>query len=166
MKRKNDKALAVLFVCLGNICRSPMAEGAFRAAAEKAGLSVRVDSVGTAGYHIGEPPDPRAIAVARHHGVDISKAKGRQLDPKDFENFTHIVALDSANMAGIEARCPRHFEGQLGMLLDVLEDRKGESVADPYYGDESDFDTAWSEISHAAERLAQRLNGEYAESRA
>ena len=164
MAGKNDKDLAVLFVCLGNICRSPMAEGAFRAAAEKAGLDATVDSVGTAGYHIGEPPDPRTIAVAQRHGVDISQARGRQISPDDFEKFTHIFALDIANLAGIEARCPRHFDGQLGLLLDVLEDRQGESVADPYYGGEREFDVAWEEISHAAEQLVEQLKSERTDS--
>ena len=152
--------LSVLFVCLGNICRSPMAEGAFRKAALDAGLDIVVDSAGTAGYHIGEPPDPRAIATAQSHGIDISDGRGRQLSEEDFDRFSHIFALDTANLAGIKARRPRHCRAEVGLLLDVFGDRKGESVADPYYGDESDFEACWDEVSRAASKLAQRLRAQ------
>jgi protein-tyrosine phosphatase len=160
MQWEKDKGPAVLFVCLGNICRSPMAEGAFRAAALKVGLAATTDSVGTAAYHIGEPPDPRAIAVAQSHGVDISQARGRQLSEDDFDNFTHIFALDTANMAGIKARSPRSRTARVSLLLDVLEQGKGQSVADPYYGNESDFEECWSEIFEATGRLAKQLKAD------
>jgi protein-tyrosine phosphatase len=153
MGEKISNKISVLFVCLGNICRSPMAEGALREAARKAGLELEVDSVGTAGYHIGEPPDPRAVAVARDHGVSISGLIGRQLADADFDRFTHIFALDSANLAGIRARAPRHCEARIGLLLDVLDHRKGESVADPYYGDEQGFEDCWQTISEAVDAL-------------
>ncbi|WP_298303027.1 low molecular weight protein-tyrosine-phosphatase [uncultured Erythrobacter sp.] len=152
-----DQDLSVLFVCLGNICRSPMAEGAFRAAAEKIGLKVHTDSVGTAGYHVGENPDPRAVHVARQHGVDISAARGRQLADEDFTAFTHILALDTANLAGIKARAPRIRKAELGLLLNVFEGRNDGSVPDPYYGDESDFAECWDQISEATEELANQL---------
>ena len=162
----NDKDVSVLFVCLGNICRSPMAEGAFRKAAADAGLSVRTDSAGTAGYHIGEPPDPRAIETASRHGVDISEGRGRQLSERDFDTFTHIFALDTANLAGIRARGPRHAKAEVALLLDLFDDRKGESVADPYYGDENDFEECWAQVSLAAQKLAEKLKQQMATSKA
>jgi protein-tyrosine phosphatase len=155
---------AILFVCLGNICRSPMAEGALKSAAAKIGLEVIVDSVGTANYHIGHAPDPRAIAVAKANGIDISRAIGRQLAETDFLDFTHIFALDTANMAGIKARAPRHGTAKVALLLDVLDDRKGESIPDPYYGDAEDFERCWQDIDAACHALARTLarDGAYA----
>ena len=128
-----------------------------RAAAQKAGLDIHIDSVGTAAYHIGEPPDPRAIATARSHGVDISGLRGRQLSDKDFAAFTHIIALDKANMAGIKARAPRHGDFQLMLLLDALEGREGEPVPDPYYGDDGGFEECWQMINEAVDALIARL---------
>ncbi|MEM7688398.1 MAG: low molecular weight protein-tyrosine-phosphatase [Pseudomonadota bacterium] len=155
-----DTKPAVLFVCLGNICRSPMAEGAFRKVAQEAGLDCDVDSVGTAAYHLGEAPDPRAIATARKHGVDIGGALGRQLSPADFDRFGHIYALDTANLAGIMARAPRDARARVSLLMDVVQGREGEAVADPYYGDEEDFEAAWEEIALAARHLVEKLKSD------
>lgn len=148
---------AVLFVCLGNICRSPMAEGAFRHAAQQAGLDCIVDSAGTAAYHVGEAPDPRAIATAQAHGIDISGAVGRQLRVQDFHDFSHIFALDNANMQGIKACAPRHATAKIALLLDMVEGREGEAVPDPYYGSEEGFADCWDTISLAANVLVERL---------
>lgn len=134
-----------------------MAEGALREAARAAGLDIEVDSVGTAAYHIGENPDPRAIATARRHGVDISAAQGRQLSEEDFERFTHILAMDIANMAGIKAREPRHSSARVSLLLDLVEGRAGEPVPDPYYGDDEGFEECWQTISLAIEVLVEQL---------
>jgi len=166
MQRGNDQSLSILFVCLGNICRSPMAEGAFRARAAVAGLRAFTDSVGTAAYHVGESPDPRAIDVAQSNGIDISGTRGRQLAEEDFNKFTHIVALDTANLAGIEARAPRGHKAQVSLLLDVFDDPKGASVADPYYGNARDFENCWSEISNAAQKLVMQLEQEMTDPKA
>ncbi len=144
---------AILFVCLGNICRSPMAEGMLRDAAARACLDIIVDSVGTADYHVNDPPDPRAIATARAHGVDISGALGRRLADEDFHTFTHIFALDKANMAGIKARAPRHATASLSLVLDAVAGSRGESVDDPYYGDEAGFEECWQSLRPAIDAM-------------
>lgn len=150
-------APAVLFVCLGNICRSPLAEAAFRAAAAAAGIEVVVDSAGTADYHIGEPPDPRAIRTARAKGIDISGYRGRQAKPHDFHRFTHIFALDHANLVNLQRIAPAGHSARLGLLLDLVPGREGEAVADPWYGDEAGFEVTWAEVSAAAARLVREL---------
>lgn len=147
----------VLFVCLGNICRSPMAEGAFRAAALRAGLACDVDSAGTAAYHIGHPPDPRAIAAARNNGVEIGSQSARQIRREDFYHFTHIFAMDDANLVGISAQSPRDGSARVALLMDALEGGKGRPVIDPYYGDAALFERVWDEIAAATEALAARF---------
>jgi len=148
---------SVLFVCLGNICRSPLAEGAFRAAAVRAGLNVQVDSAGTGGWHIGEAPDPRARAEAARHGVDINHLRARQVERSDFHHFRHIVALDEANLADLRRLAPADAPARLTLLLDHLPGREGHSVADPYYGGPEDFAIVWGEIAAAAEALVDHL---------
>jgi len=147
----------VLFVCLGNICRSPMAEGAFRAAALEQGLACHVGSAGTASYHIGSPPDPRAIAVASRHGIDIAGQAARQIERDDFYRFSHIVALDRANLEGVRARAPRDAAAHLAMVMDAVEGRRGEPVADPYYGDTAAFEAAWSVITTGVDAWVAQL---------
>ena len=122
-------AVSILFVCLGNICRSPLAEGAFRAEAERLGLDVEVDSAGTGGWHQGEPPDSRAIAAARRAGVDISGQRARKVTRADFDRFDHIFALDADNLADLEALRPAGSRAQLSLLLDCVAGREGQGVA-------------------------------------
>ena len=148
---------SVLFVCLGNICRSPLAEGAFRAEAQRMRMDVVVDSAGTGGWHAGEPPDPRAIAAARRNGVDIARQRARKVTKGDFRNFTHIYALDETNLSGLRALAPQDATAELALLLDLVPGHEGRAVADPYYGDASDFDATWRDVEMAARALAQRL---------
>ena len=124
-------APSVLFVCLGNICRSPLAEAAFRARAAEAGLEVRADSAGTGDWHIGQPPDRRAQATALRHGIDISRYRGRQVEPADFRRFSHIFALDLDNLAGLHAIRPADATARIGLLLDLVDGLEGQPVADP-----------------------------------
>ena len=148
---------AVLFVCLGNICRSPLAEAAFRHEAELAGLSATADSAGTADYHIGDPPDPRAIRTAKDKGIDISGYRGRQVGPADFHAFTHIYALDHANLRDLERIAPSAHAAHLGLLLDLVPGRAGQAVADPWYGDEATFEITWDDVSAGARKLVAKL---------
>lgn len=152
-----DHKIGVLFVCLGNICRSPMAEGAFRVAAQERGLACHVDSAGTASYHVGDQPDPRAIAIAGLNGIDIAGQTARQIERDDFYRFSHIIALDRANLEGVRAKAPRDGTARLAMLLDAVEGRRGEPVADPYYGDAAAFEAAWSVIHTGVTAWADRL---------
>lgn len=146
----------VLFVCMGNICRSPLAEAAFRAEAERIGLDVEIDSAGTGDWHAGQPPDRRAIAAAARNGVDISRQRARQVRRKDFDLFDRIVALDRDNLAHLERMGP---EGgaELSLLLDHVPGREGEAVADPYYGGDAGFDVAWRDVSEGARGLAAAI---------
>lgn len=152
--------VSVLFVCLGNICRSPLAEAAFRREAEARGLDVRIDSAGTGDWHLGYPPDPRAAAVAARNGIDISHLRARQVTPDDFQTFDHIVALDRENLANLEAMRPAGGKARLSLLLDHVAGRAGSAVADPYYGEETHFDETWRDVVAGAEGLADRIASE------
>ena len=148
---------AVLFVCLGNICRSPLAEAAMRAEAARAGVDLVVDSAGTGAWHAGEPPDPRARAVARRHGVDIDAYQARQVRADDFHRFDHIVALDADNLAALVALRPSGATARLSLLLDHVDGRAGEAVADPYWGDAAGFEITWADVGAGARGLLRRL---------
>src|SRR5436305_6689578 len=117
--------VSILFVCLGNICRSPLAEGAFRAEAERRGLEIEADSAGTGGWHAGEPPDRRAIAAAGRMGVDISGQRARKVTRADFDRFDHIVALDEENFADLARLRPAGSRARLSLLLDHAPGREG-----------------------------------------
>ncbi|WP_414902345.1 low molecular weight protein-tyrosine-phosphatase [Sphingomonas flavalba] len=145
---------AVLFVCLGNICRSPLAEAALRAEAEVRGLDLIVDSAGTADWHKGKAPDPRSQAVALRHGIDISGYRGRQVTAADFRRFSHIVALDANNMADLRRIAPDDATARVSLLLDFVAGREGQAVADPYYGDDAGFDLTWADVIAGARGIA------------
>lgn len=150
----------VLFVCLGNICRSPLAEAAFRAEAERIGLDAEVDSAGTGDWHVGETPDRRAVAVAQRNGVDIGHLRARQVAPDDFRRFDHIVALDGQNLKDLTALRPADSKAELSLMLDHVEGRAGQPVPDPYYGQDELFDVTWRYVTEGARGLAQRLAAE------
>ena len=149
---------SVLFVCLGNICRSPLAEAALRAEAKRAGLAITVDSAGTGDWHIGNAPDRRAQATALRHGSDIAGYQARQVTRDDFTRFTHIFALDADNLANLRQVAPANATAELGLLLDMVPGRRGEDVVDPYYGDEDGFETTWRDVSAAARALVDKLS--------
>lgn len=152
--------MKLLVVCLGNICRSPMGEGALRARIERSPLAgrIEVDSAGTAGWHQGKPPDPRAVACARRHGVDISGLRARQLQPADFLHFDHILCADPDNLDDALALAPPEARARAALLLPWAGITAASVVPDPYYGDDTDFEHSWTLLEAAAEAAVQRLS--------
>ena len=144
---------AILFLCLGNICRSPLAEGAARAAFAAAGISARFDSAGTGDWHVGRPPDRRAQAEARRQGIDISGLRARQLRHSDFYDFDLILAADGQNLRDARAIRPADATAELTLMLDLVPGRAGESVTDPYYGADDGFAGTWDDVAAVAASL-------------
>ncbi|AXQ95267.1 low molecular weight phosphotyrosine protein phosphatase [Cereibacter azotoformans] len=144
---------SVLFICLGNICRSPLAEAALRSAADGRGVSLQVDSAGIGGWHAGEAPDPRAQQVARAHGIDIGHYRARQVHRTDFVEFDHLVALDLENLAELRRLRPSGARARLSLLLDHVPGRAGQPVADPYYGGPEGFLATWADVTAGANGL-------------
>lgn len=151
-------AISVLFVCMGNICRSPLAEAALRQQCVLSGQSMIVDSAGTHDWHTGQPPDERAQAVAAKNGAPIEHLRARPVRTADFRNFDHIIALDGDNMAQLKAMQPADGVATLTLLLDHVEGREGESVVDPYYEDDKAFEITWADAVAGAKALITKLS--------
>ncbi|HVK50946.1 MAG TPA: low molecular weight protein-tyrosine-phosphatase [Pseudoxanthomonas sp.] len=151
--------MKLLLVCLGNICRSPMAEGAVRHAFEQAGWGdrVEVDSAGTGNWHCGEPPDARAIACARHYGVDISGLRARQLSAQDFHDFDWLLCADAQNLRDAQRIAPDGLEHKAVLLLDWAGIQAHGVVPDPYTGSAEDFHDVWRLVDSAASAAVRRL---------
>lgn len=137
-----SQPVRVLFVCTGNICRSPTAEGVARALAQRRGLShlVQFDSAGTHGYHVGDAPDPRTIAAARKRGIDLSMLRACRLASADFENFDWLLAMDAGHLAIMQRLCPAGRHDRLRLFLDFSDLHQGQDVPDPYYGGVEGFE--------------------------
>jgi low molecular weight protein-tyrosine phosphatase len=152
-------AVRVLFVCLGNICRSPTAEGVFRAACEQVGLADHVfaDSAGIGNWHIGSPPDRRAIQAARHRGYDLTALRGRQVVPSDFDRFEWILAMDLSILRALEAMRPPTYDGHLELLLDLVPAIGMREVPDPYYGGLDGFERVLDLVEQASAGLIARI---------
>jgi protein-tyrosine phosphatase len=130
--------MRILMVCLGNICRSPLAEGILRHKAEENGLDWEIDSAGTGGWHVGDPPDPRSIKVARQFGIDISTQRARQFKVADFDLFDQIFVMDTGNLRDILRLAPnQEYTKKVALMLDQVYPEKLKSVPDPYYNDDA-----------------------------
>jgi len=154
-------ATSVLFVCMGNICRSPLAEGIFRQGLAEARLTelVTVDSAGTGNWHQGDAPDIRSVETALRHGIDISAQRARQVTAEDFERFDLIFAMDRSNEATMRARAPSSRHDRIFLFLDDTLGSRAD-VPDPYHGGASGFEDVYQLLRHGCEELVSRLGRE------
>lgn len=153
----------VLFVCMGNICRSPTAEGVFRELVKRKGLSevIRSDSAGTGDWHVGKEPDKRAQQTALVRGYDLSDLRARQAIAKDFIAFDYVVAMDRSNYMNLENICPDGYQDRLHMFLSFFADSPEEEVPDPYYGGPAGFDYVFDLVEEAAQGLIEDIEKNY-----
>ncbi len=151
--------IKVLFVCMGNICRSPTAQGVFEKLVEDEGLAgqVDIDSAGTHAYHVGEPPDQRATAAAASRGIDLTPQRARRVCQEDFERFDYIVAMDHANMSELETICPAHLRERVHLLLDFSGADQPREVPDPYYGGAQGFEHVLDLVEQGARGLLAEI---------
>ena len=154
--------MRILFVCLGNICRSPTAEVVFRAVAsrEAPDIVLEIDSAGTAGYHVGEQPDRRTRQAAARRGYDMSALRARVVEPGDFENFDLILAMDRENLRALERRSPPQARERLRLFLDFAPETGISEVPDPYYGGANGFEDVLDLIEAASRGLVQYLRSQ------
>jgi protein-tyrosine phosphatase len=151
--------MKILFVCMGNICRSPTAEGVFRHRLAAGGLehAFESDSAGTHSYHLGAPPDRRAQAAAARRGIDLSSLRARRVAEQDFEQFGLVVAMDRDNLADLEALCPPEYRDRLVLMMDFARDRPESEVPDPYYGGANGFEHVLDLLEEAVGGLLEDL---------
>lgn len=151
--------MRLLVICLGNICRSPMAEGALRRRLGEAGLGddVTVDSAGLGSWHAGQPPDPRAVACAANHGVDIADQRARQLRPADYHDFDWLLCADHAVLEDVRAALPADARARAVLMLG-FGDGADESIPDPYTGGQAEFEHAWALVDAAADAIVRSLH--------
>jgi protein-tyrosine phosphatase len=147
--------MRVLFVCMGNICRSPTAEGVFREFVQRHApeLDLEIDSAGTHDYHVGEPPDPRALKAASSRGLDLSALRARQVEDADFERFDLILAMDRVNYEALLDRSPAQYRSRIRLLLEFADDAGRDEVPDPYYGGAKGFEEVLDLLEDAAAGL-------------
>jgi len=158
----NKKQVKVLFVCMGNICRSPTAHGVFQAMVDEQGLSDRilVDSAGTHSYHIGSPPDIRSQDTALSHGVDLTGLQARRFESDDFHDFDFLLAMDCSNLSNMSSLKTDGARARLGLMLDYSEKFEQREIPDPYYGD-GGFDLVFDMISDASAGLLRHIKQQY-----
>jgi protein-tyrosine phosphatase len=148
--------MKILMVCLGNICRSPLAEGILKSKVEKYGLDWEVDSAGTGDYHIGELPDKRSIAVARRHGIDLTDQRARQFTRKDFEDFDKIFVMDSSNYQNVVSLAQTDADREkVQLILNEVEAGSDRAVPDPYWSKEDGFEAVFQLLDEACEVITQ-----------
>ncbi|EIM71816.1 protein tyrosine phosphatase [Nitratireductor aquibiodomus RA22] len=148
----------ILFVCLGNICRSPLAEGVFRSVVAERGRDAdfMIDSAGTGAWHVGNAPDPRSIEIARRFGVDISMQRARQVNAGDFERFDLLLGMDRNNVRTLRERAPEAAAGKIHLFLNYADGRTLD-IPDPYYGGDDGFASVYQTIREASEALLSKL---------
>ncbi|MCV6637047.1 low molecular weight protein-tyrosine-phosphatase [Candidatus Albibeggiatoa sp. nov. NOAA] len=153
----------VLFVCMGNICRSPTAEGVFHHLVQQANLQdkIDIDSAGTHAYHIGEPPDLRSQQAAMQRGIDMSHLRARRVAKDDFEKFDYILAMDRNNYAILQQVCPKGKEHKLSMFLDFAPDLNVKEVPDPYYGGSKGFEHVLDLVEAASRGLLDDIRQQH-----
>jgi protein-tyrosine phosphatase len=151
--------MRILFVCMGNICRSPSAEGVFRSfiAARAPQLSIELDSAGTHDYHVGEPPDERAIAAARRRGIDLTALRARTVRASDFDEYDLILAMDEQNLRELRRRAPASRHDRIHLLMEFVPQASMRAVPDPYYGGPQGFEQVLDLLEEAAEGLLQEM---------
>ena len=151
--------VSVLFVCMGNLCRSPMAEGVFRQHVAEARLDGRlaIDSAGTHDYHVGDPPDPRAQRAAGRRGYDLSELRGRQVSRADFSEFDYVLAMDAVNLRALERLCPPQHTHKIRLIMEFGADSVMREVPDPYYGGEQGFELVLDMVEEASRGLLEHL---------
>lgn len=156
------KKIKVLFVCLGNICRSPTAHGVFAKLVFERGLDelIEVESAGTHAYHVGKSPDKRSQAVALKRGVDLSALRGRKVSADDFEYYDYILAMDASNLSHLRQECPVEFEGKLKLFLGFAAGVSEQEVPDPYYGGSDGFDYVMDLVESASLGLIEVIRKE------
>lgn len=150
---------SVLFVCLGNICRSPTAHAVFRQKARLSGLSVETESAGTSAYHVGSKPDARSMQVGEKRDYDFSGIRSRKVFEQDFEDYDYILAMDNSNYNNLLAICPDHLKSKVKLFLEFSERfAQDEEVPDPYYGGAAGFELVLDMVEDASEGLVQHLS--------
>lgn len=156
------RQFSVLMICMGNICRSPTAEGVFRHLVREAGLQdrIHIDSAGTHDYHVGSPPDERSSRHAARRGYDLSALRARQVQAADFARFDLILAMDHENLALLEEDCPPEHRPKLRRLMEFAPPGLAEVVADPYYGGKQGFETVLDHVESACEGLLRHVRAE------
>ena len=159
----NKAKVNVLFVCMGNICRSPTAEGVFRHLVHQHNLQDRIitDSAGTHAYHVGEAPDRRALATAQQRGIDLSDLRARRVIAKDFQKFEYVLAMDRDNYANLDALCPADMKERLFMFLDFAPAANEREVPDPYYGGPKGFEVVFDLVEQASLGLLQDIKDKH-----
>jgi protein-tyrosine phosphatase len=155
--------ISVLFVCMGNICRSPTAEAVFRHRVGQAGMQdrIRIDSAGTHDYHIGDPPDVRTQRAAKQRGYDMSDLRGRQVEVADLVHFDYVLAMDEANLSILQRLRPPDAQSHLGLFLEFSEHHAGSEVPDPYYGGADGFEHVLDMVEEAADGLLRHIQAQH-----
>ena len=156
----DPSAVKVLFVCMGNICRSPTAHGVFRHLVRESGLEalIEIDSAGTHAYHVGEPPDRRARETASSRGIDIGDLRARRAEPEDFHYFDYVLAMDQDNYHSLSRICPPGVESKLALFMDFAPELRRREVPDPYYGGQQGFEQVFDMVEAAARGLLDDIS--------